>query len=489
MLADDLRREGVQGKCSVCAPVYASAGEIPCARAAAGMLTCCMSCCSSANHVVAPSEAKSHPKMATRLLNGHEPSSTESSTVSASKVKLLIFETNPDHVGVKDRAVDILAGSARRAGLDVQVFGTSSVFRGFGTKYSAAVPILREIESDTLVVLADARDVLVNVGTVAADLSRTFRASFEKLVEDSPNAVVVSAESNCCVSALTHIKPGDLFHSDTGGRIGRTCRSGFPGCTWNGDDKIAPWAGYMSSVSRRRVGGHVRDTYLNAGLMAGRTSDLLALIEKMDILDEEDDQAVLTDLLHHAPHMLRLDYEQMLFGNTRWAMGLNDGCVFSLDRRSGALIHSETGTTPILIHNPGKFWECHDRLAGALQQSPARHEPRGPGGWHLRGNHVTNGNDRGDYDNYGDCYGNYGYGSYGNYGYGSYGNYASYGNYGCHGNSGNNSSSYGNYSSVSSCQPGTYSHDTGEADAPVRQWLHAAPRCSFTILNNMSEYP
>jgi hypothetical protein len=193
----------------------------------------------------------------------------------------------------------------------------------------------------------------------------------------------------------------------------------------------------MSSVSRRRVGGHVRDTYLNAGLMAGRTSDLLALIEKMDILDEEDDQAVLTDLLHHAPHMLRLDYEQMLFGNTRWAMGLNDGCVFSLDRRSGALIHSETGTTPILIHNPGKFWECHDRLAGALQQSPARHEPRGPGGWHLRGNHVTNGNDGGDYDNYGDCYGNYGYGSYGNYGYGSYGNYASYvhyGNYRCHGN-------------------------------------------------------
>ena len=132
--------------------------------------------------------------------------------------------------------------------------------------------------------------------------------------------------------------------------------------------------------------------------------------------------------------MLRLDYEQMLFGNTRWAMGLNDGCVFSLDRRSGALIHSETGTTPILIHNPGKFWECHDRLAGALQQSPARHEPRGPGGWHLRGNHVTNGNDGGDYDNYGDCYGNYGYGSYGNYGYGSYGNYASYGNYRCHGN-------------------------------------------------------
>ena len=106
VLADDLRREGVQGKYSVRAPVYASAGEIPCARAAAGMLTC-MSCCSSANQVVAPSEAKSRPKMATRLLNGNEPSITDSSMVSASKVKLLIFETNPDHMGVRDRALSL----------------------------------------------------------------------------------------------------------------------------------------------------------------------------------------------------------------------------------------------------------------------------------------------------------------------------------------------------------------------------------------------
>ena len=66
-----------------------------------------MSCCSSANHVLAPSEAKSRPKIATGLLNSHEPSSTDSSIVSASKVKLLIFETNPDHMGVRDRALSL----------------------------------------------------------------------------------------------------------------------------------------------------------------------------------------------------------------------------------------------------------------------------------------------------------------------------------------------------------------------------------------------
>lgn len=296
---------------------------------------------------------------------------------SASSVKLLVYETNPGHVrGSKQLAVDALVNNAKRAGLDATVFGAGTQFRGFGSKYAAATPLLRALPSDTLVVISDARDVLVNFGAGSGDLQMALSEGFEEIVSESPGAVVFSAESSCCVGAMTYFKPGDLFAED-GTRTGRACHSGKPGCTWNGDDKRAPWEGFMSSLAGLRTASAPRDVYLNAGLMAGRATDLLRLFEMMSIDDEEDDQAVLSDLLYRAPHMIRLDYQQSLFGNNRWPQGLeNGGCVFGLDHASRSLVHAETGTTPPFVHSPGKFWECHDRLADALQQWHPTHERR-----------------------------------------------------------------------------------------------------------------
>jgi hypothetical protein len=238
--------------------------------------------------------------------------------------------------------------------------------------------MLKALPADALVVITDARDVILNYkyGQVPT-LSTRIRNTFHQLVKD--RSVLISAEAGCCVGALTYMKPGDLFDA-TGRRTGRACHSGKPNCTWNGDEQRFPWEGFMTALAQLRTGRYTRDAYLNAGLMAGTASDLLHLIDMMDIKDEEDDQAVLTDLLHHAPNRIQLDYGQELFGNNRHMDG-DLGCVFTVHRNNRTLVHKELHTSPAFVHSPGKFFQCHDSLTRSLYQQVVQHD------WRLRSNY------------------------------------------------------------------------------------------------------
>ena len=97
------------------------------------------------------------------------------------------------------------------------------------------------------------------------------------------------------------------------------------------------------------------DIYLNAGLMAGYPEDLIDMLDLMDIHPAEDDQAVLSGFLYSFPNKVVLDYRQEMFGNNQWPRGLIDGCVFESKDSNKPLVHTETGTEPLIIHTPGKF--------------------------------------------------------------------------------------------------------------------------------------
>ena len=115
------------------------------------------------------------------------------------------------------------------------------------------------------------------------------------------------------------------------------------------------------------------DIYLNAGLIAGKAKDLLEVIQALDIHPEEDDQAVLTAYMYHKPNAVLLDYGQTIFGNNRWTLGVEGGCLFTLSSGSKRLMHDETRTSPLFIHSPGKFMECHNKLLDKLQPSTSSH--------------------------------------------------------------------------------------------------------------------
>ena len=197
-----------------------------------------------------------------------------------------------------------------------------------------------------------------------------FRTAFRTLTANHPNgAVVISAEAQCCVSALTHTTPGGYYNAD-GSRKDRACSSGEADCLWDGDDKALPWETFMKDMAIQRTNENYDDVYLNAGLMAGTAKDLLRLIEQALIGKDEDDQAVLTDFMFTHPESIVLDYGQTMFGNNRGGLGgMDDGsCTFALQDgdEHERLVHMKTMSSPMFVHSPGGFLQCHDDLAEKL---------------------------------------------------------------------------------------------------------------------------
>ena len=245
------------------------------------------------------------------------------------------------------------------AGLHAKVVGQGQTFAGFGSKYEAVLPALEELDASAITVVSDGRDVLLNHAVHYSDSVSSFVEAFEKMTSGQPGAVILSAEAQCCVSALTHSVPGELFGED-GQRTGRACYSGKKGCFWNGDDKALPWESFMQDTAKESGAAGREDVYLNAGLMVGRASDLMRVIKAADISEDEDDQAVLTDFMYSNPGQIILDYNQEMFGNNRAT------CMFELSENH--LVHKQTRTTPLFVHTPGGSSTCHVELMAELGQ-------------------------------------------------------------------------------------------------------------------------
>jgi hypothetical protein len=276
-------------------------------------------------------------------------------------VNLLVYETDRNFAGSNNLINSDIPG------LVAQTVGLGESFNGFGSKYTAMLPVLQRLDPSALTVISDGRDVLLNHkanGSSDAEspsaVLEAFVESFHSLVGQREGAIVVSAEAQCCVSALTFAAPGDYFAPD-GSRSKRACFSGKSDCMWNGDENALPWENFMKGLAKQNAAEKRDDIYLNAGLMVGRAADLINVITKADIGSEEDDQAVLTGYMFLHPDEIVLDYNQALFGNNR------DTCMFEL--HNDQLVHKQTQTTPLLIHSPGARATCHIDLMAELGQT------------------------------------------------------------------------------------------------------------------------
>ena len=151
--------------------------------------------------------------------------------------RLFVYETDP-----ASEAASILKETAESLfGLETTIFGVNDSFRGFASKYDSVRPHLFETPDDTLCIISDARDVIINQHSDFPNPHAAFAINslFNK-VQNFTGNIVVSAEAQCCVAALTYVEPGDLFGAD-GARRARACASGTPGCMWNGDARREPW--------------------------------------------------------------------------------------------------------------------------------------------------------------------------------------------------------------------------------------------------------
>jgi hypothetical protein len=249
------------------------------------------------------------------------------------------------------------------------------VWNGFGDKYIHARKLLSTMDQDVIVILSDARDVLLNVPSseYSEYALQNFISNFRRLTRNNLDAVVISAEAQCCVSAMCHAGPEEYFDS-SGSRNVRACSSGKEDCMYAGNINVHRWKTHMKELAFEMTGRHPESAYLNAGLIAGTPQALIGLIDRLSIEGYEDDQAVMSGLLFHDPLAHVLDYDQELFGNTEWVKGLGGGgCTFHVNE-DGLLAHNTTSATPLIVHTPGKFFGCLDLLLDTIGgTSPKRY--------------------------------------------------------------------------------------------------------------------
>jgi lipopolysaccharide biosynthesis glycosyltransferase len=224
--------------------------------------------------------------------------------------------------------------TAEYMGINSTLYGQDKNAEGYGSKYSAVLPILKSMDEDSLVVVNNDRDGRVNFPV--GDHEVVFKAlydlkrRFQKIVQKYPGSVILSTDDDCCASSLSHIVPGDLFQ-ENGERKKRACSSGEPGCKWAGDEKAVKWQSFMKSIAKERAGINNGNIYLDTSLLGGKAGDLVKFIEALNISEKEDDRAVITDFMHRFPDRIFLDYKKQLFGASRKSpeRSLNGACMKS----------------------------------------------------------------------------------------------------------------------------------------------------------------
>lgn len=203
-----------------------------------------------------------------------------------------------------------------RRGLNVTVVTSASIGGATGpsAKFRAALAILLSMLPDSIVILSEGYSGTVNhhirsLSTFYKELAH-LRATMADMKRAHPGAVLVSASTSCCSKALSHVLPGDLFHSD-GRRDKQTCKG--EACSkLSSDDTSETWKAFMKGLASKHSKSDTM--FLDGNLIAGTASDLIRIIRELDIDSLEDDRAVLTDYMYRNPDKIVLDYDLKIFG-------------------------------------------------------------------------------------------------------------------------------------------------------------------------------
>merc|ERR1711998_387558 len=135
---------------------------------------------------------------------------------------------------------------------------------------------------------------------------------YQSLTKNKKDAIVVGAESQCCVSAMTHAQPGDYMNDDLTRTSILSCNSGEVGCQHRGEEYQRPWVEQMKKLAEEKSITS-KNIYPNAGIIVGTAKNILNAYNILSMQETKD--------------MIVLDHEQKLIGNNIWTNGM-DGCIF-----------------------------------------------------------------------------------------------------------------------------------------------------------------
>jgi len=284
---------------------------------------------------------------------------------ASDKPVIMVYETDPKQLERKSdnflfRQINELE-TRRAIGDQIETVGLGEKWNGWGSKAKHISAKLENVHPEQVVAIVDSRDVLLN--NIDGASAEQMMAAFKKLTKDNENAVVVGAESQCCVSALTHAQPGEYLTDDLKRTGKEACNSGQPDCFHQGKEREMPWINKIKDLAaQRKVDSHIKNIYPNTGIIIGRAKNIKNVYEIMNMKETEDDQALFTELMLKRPDLIVLDYEQELIGNNDWTDGMN-GCIYEWSKDLTKFVHARYKTVPTFLHFQGKFFECYGKMA------------------------------------------------------------------------------------------------------------------------------
>jgi hypothetical protein len=268
-----------------------------------------------------------------------------------SKLLLVTYDTNHEDT-TRTGSIYYWEKSVRKYNWDHIKLGNGEPWLGFGQKLrglKTALPrIIREYGKDIVIIFTDARDVIAN--RTKRDFLRKFKLLNAK--------IVFGTEIGCCVSPMDSYPPGSFITKS--GKRKELATAEF---VKNNTSKYKNmWLEGMKSKTNIEFEWM---RALNSGMYAGYANDILRMLRKMSpVGDNEDDQALWSELMLMYPRTIKLDYNNTLFSNANTWDG-KDGCFFTYNKRSKMWRTTKTNTYPYFIQVPGAKQDnfaCYKRL-------------------------------------------------------------------------------------------------------------------------------
>jgi hypothetical protein len=221
-----------------------------------------------------------------------------------------------------------------------KILGNGENWNGWHGRLNSYIKFMETLNSDTYLVVCDARDVLVN------EDSESF---ITKAKKEYNNKLIFSTEPNCCTILRGENKQNYISNKNK---------------DMNPENAFNIYKEYMKSKALE-ISGQDYYCYLNFGLQFGKVKDFLKVYKLMNIQPGQDDQTLAYKIFYDHPELVELDYKNVLFSNTH-TIKINFSEDFNWDSNLNKWVVTRTGTTPGFLQTPNKYWEAYYLLLEKL---------------------------------------------------------------------------------------------------------------------------
>lgn len=230
----------------------------------------------------------------------------------ANRIHLITYE-NDNHKNLKN-----LQATCKQYNWDLTILGENEIWYGFGTKIFRYTKHLKTINDDDIVIIIDARDVLLNA------TPETFLKRIRHF--DLKNKIICSAEGGCCSIGEPHVST-----------------------------KVKTWM--------EKNADHEILKYLNTGMICGKAINMKK-VYPFDMKNEsQDDQNAAVVYWYKHRDEINLDYHEKLFSNSEFSPN-SDGYIY----KNNHWISHTTQSRPVFIQTQAKNWKCYDKVVEKIPE-------------------------------------------------------------------------------------------------------------------------